>query len=491
MIFTYLKHNWLQFWRSPALGQSIVQNVILGIFGLYLILNMLFLSFLFGDLIGEHLPDKDLLIFSVALLLYYALLDLIIRFFLQKFPSILLKPYMILPLKKSSIAHYLLTTSLGSFYNLFPLFFIIPFFFISILGAYSGLTAFNFLLFTIGMVLFNNFLSFWIDKSMAANKKIGFVLLVLVLFLFFLEVKGYLQLLPILEELVAIIIKNPLLSAIPLALSFLLYAFLHRFFVKNMSIEAKNQTTNNFVDSINVTGLDRFGEAGKLMDLELKLIQRSRRAKSQVLISFVFLLYPLAFLNDSFMTSPYMLLMIGLLCTGMMALNHGQLMLSWNSLHFDLLQSRKTTIYDLFSAKYYILVGSCLLMYVLSLPYIFINPDIVLFNTAMLFFNMSGSVLIYMLLASFNSLRIDPNEGNWFNFSGFGAAHYLIFIPIMGIPALLYWIGNHFAGKFGGLFLIAFLGILGLVFHKSVIQLCVRIFNKNRYKIAAAFRKKG
>ena len=182
-------------------------------------------------------------------------------------------------------------------------------------------------------------------------------------------------------------------------------------------------------------------------------------------------------------------IIFGLLMTGMIALNHGQLMLSWNSLHFDLLMSRGNTIHDIFKAKYFILALSCVVTYLLTLPYLFLDPNIVLFNTAMLFINTSISIYSYMILASYNSLRIDPDQGNTFSFSGFGAAHYLIGIPIMVLPLAIYFIPRLVGGMTAGLLALFIVGVGGTVFYRQVINSCVKLFNTNRYKIAAAFRK--
>ena len=236
--------------------------------------------------------------------------------------------------------------------------------------------------------------------------------------------------------------------------------------------------------------LDRFGEAGKIMALELKLILRNKRSKAYFWMSLLFLLYPLLFIGDEYFDSAYFLILMGVLVTGMMALNHGQLMLSWNSPHFDLLLTRRTKIEDIFKAKYYLLALSCLLMFILSLPYFFLNKEMVLFNLIMMLFHVGVSIFLYMFLASYNSKRIDPAEGGAFSFSGFGAAHYLIMIPIIGIPIMLYGLGYLIAGKSAGILLIALVGLIGFAFHKSIIRFCTNNFMLNRYKISAAFRNK-
>jgi len=217
---------------------------------------------------------------------------------------------------------------------------------------------------------------------------------------------------------------------------------------------------------------------------------RSKRARSYLIMSVLFLFYPFILLDmDGGATSPYMLIIIGVIVTGMLAMNHGQLMLSWNSLHFDLLQSRSYTYHDLFMGKYYVLALSCIICFVLCLPYFFIEKDIVLFSFVLLLYNMSISLFAYMYLASYNSLRIDPNEKGAFSMQGFGAAHFLIIFPIMFLPCLLYLIGSFFGGKTGGLAFIALVGIIGLLLHQPIIRFCVENFKENRYQIGAAFRK--
>jgi hypothetical protein len=151
--------------------------------------------------------------------------------------------------------------------------------------------------------------------------------------------------------------------------------------------------------------------------------------------------------------------------------------------------SRGNTIHDIFKAKYYVLALSCLVTYLLTLPYIFFDPKIVAFNTALVVMNTSFSVYAYMVLASYNSLRVDPNEGGAFSFGGFGAAHYLIGIPIIILPLLIYGAGYLAGGTLGGLIALFVIGLVSTLFHKQVITACVSLFIRNRYKILAAFRK--
>jgi len=485
-----LKHAWLEFKRSPSLTRNIFQTILLAIIGTYFILTMIGLALVVKPILKDAMPGQDLLLVTGGMIGYYFLMDLLMRYFLQKFPVLTVKSYLTLPFKKSSLSHYVLFRSLGSFFNWLPLFFLVPFFFKEILSAYPA-TALSFALFSIGMVVFNNFLSLWITKNMAVKNGWSGIVIIGLLVLFFLEYKGYFSLFEYMKNGVAMVLASPVFSAIPLVLSGGLYLFLHYFFKKELYLE-KAQSAQNLVGSnLSIGWFDRFGDAGKLMDLELKLILRSKRARSYFMMSIMMLFYPLFFISmgEEIKENPYILLMIGLFITGMMAINHGQIILSWNSLHFDLLMSRGHRIYDIFKGKYLFLALTCLLTFVLGLPYFFYDPHITLFAAAMLLYNLSFSLFGYLFLASYTALRVDPNAGGAFSFDGFGLAHYLIIFPIMGIPFMLYYMGNHIGGMAGGLLAISIPSALVLVFYNSMLEGMVNNFKKNKYKIAAAFRK--
>jgi len=60
MILRLIKHSWLQFWRSPTLTQNMVQTFFLGLFAVYLIINMVVLGFVLGPILEEYFPEQVL-----------------------------------------------------------------------------------------------------------------------------------------------------------------------------------------------------------------------------------------------------------------------------------------------------------------------------------------------------------------------------------------------------------------------------------------------
>jgi len=484
----FLKHAWLSFRRSPALTQNILQTLILAFFGFYIAISFLVSGLVAGELIRDFFPGRNVMGMAGAFLIYYFPIDILTRYFLQKFPTIAVKPYLLLPVSRSGMVHYLLRRSIFSFYSFLPLFLTLPFFLIEVLPTASSTQAIGFVVMVLGLIVSSNYISFWLSKASDFNNSFSIVLLLLLFTFLFLEFKGITSFFPYLESAALAFFSNPVWWLIPVALSLGMYLYLLSYFKRHLTAE-KEVKDERYLQNFSLGFFSRFGRAGHLMDLELRLLLRSKRARSYLLLSFAFLFFPLVMSLEEGEASTMGYIIFGLLMTGMVALNHGQLMLSWNSLHFDLLLSRGNTIHDIFKAKYFILVLSCVLTYLLTLPYIFYDPNIVKFNTALLFINTSFSIYLYMALASYNSLRVDPNEGNSMSMSGFGAAHYLIGLPIIAFPFIIYFAGKIPFGETGGWLALLIVGVVGTLFYRQVINACVSLFEKNRYKIAAAFRK--
>lgn len=484
----FLKQAWLSFRRSPALTQNLAQTIILAFFGFYLAASFLVSSLVAGELIREFFPGKDVLGMAGAFLIYYFPIDILTRYFMQKFPTMSIKPYLLLPVSKGSMIHYLLRRSLFSFYSFLPLFLTVPFFFVEVLPNASGTETIGFIALVLGIIFSSNYISFWISKASDLNNWFSTILLVVLFTFLFLEFKGITSFFPSLETAGSAFFSTPLLWIIPFAIGGLVYLYLFSYFKKFLTIEQEAKK-DSYLPNVSLGFFSRFGRAGKLMDLELRLLLRSKRARSYLLVSVAFLFFPLVMAFDEEAGGEFYYLLFGLFMSGMIALNHGQLMLSWNSLHFDLLLSRGNTIRDIFRAKYYILALSCIITWLLTIPYLFADPQIVAFCTALVFINTSFSIYAYMVLASYNSMRIDPNEGGALNMSGFGAAHYLIGLPIVAFPFIVYYGGKFAFGETGGLLSLLVVGVLGTIFHQQVIDACVKLFTTNRYKISAAFRK--
>lgn len=484
------RYQWLSWVRSPALTQQIVQTVILALFGLYMAANLVFLSLFATKIMQEVYPQADPAIKLGGLLIYGFFAGLLMRILFQKFPAIHIKPYLLLPITRSNLIHYLLRSSLTSFFNWMPLFILIPYFVQDVLPSHSAAYAIHFLLFYTGFVLFNNYLAFSIDKLFKLKPAVAAIPVILLIGVFIADHRGWIAVSPVLESWFAACMQKGWIASLPLIGAIVLYVYnlkalgLVYFLVDRNSNEPVTEM------SIPTTWLGRLGPTGILIGNEIRMIWRHKRSRSLLYIASLMVLYPLIFMGNPVMDFVAFKIFLALFITGIFALNYGQLMLSWNSPHFDFLATRQVRIEDIFRAKYYTLAGSCVVLFLITLPYGWVYPDYLPAHIALFLFNVGFSIYIYMILAAFNSKRIDPSKGAMMNYEGISIVHFFILLPLWGIPFLIY-VAFQFLGANVPFLIIGGLGVIGALFHPTIIHQVTRLFESRKYPILSAFRKKS
>ncbi len=166
--------QWKQFFRSKYWQKSLVLNLLLAFLALYFAVSFMTLGFVLYKIIEEAYPEQDVLAVANTFVFYWILADLMIRFFLQKLPTMSVKPLLTLPLKKSKIVHYALGKSVVSFFNVLPLFVVLPFAFSLIGNGYAGTRVWLWVVAMIMCSLIINFLNFLIE-SKTSTSEWGFV----------------------------------------------------------------------------------------------------------------------------------------------------------------------------------------------------------------------------------------------------------------------------------------------------------------------------
>src|SRR5574344_2098223 len=102
-MYKLLTHQWKEKIRSPFWQKNILLNIVLGILGLYLLLNLVAISLFADKILLEIFKDCDVIESFTRLLFYYFLFDLIARFLFQQLPTLSIQPYLTLPIKKSTL----------------------------------------------------------------------------------------------------------------------------------------------------------------------------------------------------------------------------------------------------------------------------------------------------------------------------------------------------------------------------------------------------
>ncbi len=487
---SYLRsHAWKSFRRSPLFGRNMAEGGLKLFFGLYFAVMIFGLSAGSGFLLKEFFPKLDVIHTGGAIILYYFICGLIMRFVFQQFKGLHIQPYLHLPIKEAKISNYLLNRSFFDFFNLFPLLLVLPFMLVWVLPNIDKLTFFGLLLFFIGITFINHFVAYLISKGQSKASRWLLVLIPLLVLLIYLDYEFSIGIMSTLSSSIEILLANPWFMPLPAIVASLLYFKVRTDINHQLKDIQVNNDTDIYGSTLNLPFLEKHGIVGSIIQLEANLMLRSKRARQYAYSSILMLLYPLFIFGGSIQEDSGFAILAAAFVAGAFSLNYGTLLFSWNSNHFDLILSKLHDIEDYIKAKYYILSGSTVLFTLIGLPYLFLSVKFYMVVLAVGLFGLSVIPMIYIVFSLYNSKKIDPNQGGAFSTSGMGAMHFVIMLPVIAVPALIYYLGNGLIGDPWGAILIAATGLICLLLMKPFIRWAVKEFHSRKHILNEAFRE--
>ncbi len=490
MFLTLLAHQWRSDLRSSVFQKSLALNIILALLILYFGGIFLFIGFHLDKLLGELYPGQNVVSVFNGMLLVYFLIDLFFRFLMQELPVLAIQPYLHLPISKNKLVHYVLVKSVPSFFNLLPLLFLVPFKVTAVIPAYGLGIATGWLLALMTVTLLNNFLLLYFKRQMSNKPLYTLAFGLVIVGLMLLDYLDVLQLQVVSQVVFGAILSQPWLVIVPVLLLVGTY-LLNFYFLKahtypeELQVGKAKEATGG-----DITFLNRFGEIGKLIELELKLIWRHKRTKSVVTLSVMFLFYGFIFYgNGKYLDGFAMLIFVGIVLSGMTMFNYGQFLPGWQGGHFDGLLTQRISPYQFLSAKYWMMVPVMVLAFILTLPYGFFGYKIILINTAALLYNIGVNVFVVFFFSVQNTQKLDLSKSATFSWQGVGASKFVMMLPLMVLPILIYLPFGLLGVPYAGIAAIGGLGLLGIIFQKQLLQYSANRFTAHKYKLAAGFRQ--
>jgi hypothetical protein len=487
-MYKLLIHQWKEKIRSPFWQKSIILNIVLGILGLYLMLNILAIGFFADKIILSIYKDGDVVKVFTGLLFYYFAFDLIFRFLLQQLPTLSIQPYLTLPVKKSTLLHYPLLKTVPDLFNVIALLLILPFFIKVICITQSPFFCLTWIVSVFSFIVTNNYLNFSLKKYFSKRPLLILLLLAFVGSFLYLDIANVVSFSGFYSSALLYLANNPFLVVLPVAIAIFAYMLAYFLLKRNSYIEDSQSQQRSSSGSF--LFLNRFGETGNLIQVEVKMILRNKRPKSLLYLSLIFLAYGLMFYRKRDLDNYLILTFVGLFLTSMFAINYGQYMFSWESSFFDSYMANKIERFKYLKSKYLFFSISCFIMFFLTLPYAFISYKIGLINASLLLYNIGISSIIMMFFSTYNTSRIDLGKSQFMNYQGTGITQFLVIFPVMGIPALAYLAFNHFGIPEYTFYVLGIIGVTGIVFNKYLIQMVANQFVKRKYKMAVGFRQK-
>ena len=488
MISHFLKLEWKQFIRSASFGKSLGLKILMGFFALYFILSFLTIGIGGYFILKKIFPESDPLQIVNSYLLFAILGDLIFRYFMQKLPIMNIKPMLTLQIKKSTLVHYVLGKSSFSFFNILGLFFYIPFALVLIKEGYNVAGVLGWLLTMILIIQSANFLNFIINKNNIAFAILSLILISLIGLQKFdiVDVVGFGG--PIFDAIYA----NPIYSLFGVVVLISLYQLNYKQLNSQVYLDAAVSVKVEEANTSDLTWANKLGDVAPFIKNDIRLIWRNKRTKTVFLMSFLFLFYGLFFFTQkTSLEMPAMLMFGALFVTGGFTLNYGQFVPAWDSAHYKMLMSQSFKYRKFLESKWVLMVAMTTILYFLSFPYLYFGTDIFLIITAGAIFNIGFNSLFLLYSGSFNRKKIDLTKSGFGNTQGTSATQFLIIIPLMLLPMLLFWVFNKFVGHNTGFIVVATIGIISLLLKNYALNFIEKKYIKDKYAMINAFGKEA
>ncbi len=490
MNFNLISHQQKAAMRSPIFGKSLGIKLLMGFIFFIISLELLGFAFYVGTALAKKGGDPLNELLSYFIYFFGAML--LLRSLMQKLPTMAVTPYLLLPIKKSRLVNFILTKPLFNVLNLIPVLIILPLLF----PISSYMTSSQIWLVLVSLLicdLFINYLAIYIKRVQIKYEIVFYIFLLSIVFFGFIDHFNLIDIKSYSASIFQALIQKPILLLVP-ALMFLGAYFLnYRLLFSNFSLEEFSKGGGTSKGSLSkLTYFERFGKIGEFMMLEMKMVVRNKRSRTQLMMIPLFALYGFMFYpKGDMLDSTAFLMFVGLFMTGGFMMTFGMYFFAWESGHFDLILTSNTSYLNYLRSKYNLMVLSSLLMYCLVLPYTYYGTYILLVNTVAMIFNIGVNTFVLLYFACNNSKYMDLSGGSAFNFQGVSSQHFFLMIPILLFPLIIYAPFGIMEYPTLGLVVIGAIGLLGVIFHEKLLIAVTKRFISKKYKMAEGFRIKS
>jgi hypothetical protein len=488
MIKHFLNLEWKQYFRSSYWQKNILLNILLVFLALYFVAMFLLMGVAMYPLLKKFFPEQDPFIVFNGFLFYWILGDLFVRFFFQKLPVMSVKPLLTLPIKRKTVVNFVLGKSALSFFNFLPLFAIVPFGIMLISEGYETSTILIWMFLIVIITLINNFLNFIIE-SLSSETELSFLpIILLVGGLYGLNHFDIISFTELVSSAIQGVVASPIMILIPMAILFLVYVYNFKILKEKLFLDSSLKAKTQEASTTNLEWTKKFGDIAPFMQLDLKLITRNKRAKSSLWMLALGLLYGLFFYpQPMYLEMEFMFVFIGIFVTGIFLINFGQFIPAWDSSYYKLLMSQNIKYEKYLKSKFTLMIMSVIIMFVLSIPYVYFGWKILIAHFAAAIYNIGINSHVIMLGGSYNRKKIDLDKRAAFNYQGTGAVQWLIGIPLMIVPMALFGALNFFINFETGIAVILLLGLAGIMFHQKIMKFITKKYLDSKYKMIDAF----
>jgi hypothetical protein len=483
--FIYLE--WKSFTRSASFASNLALKILMGFLVLYF--TVVFLALGVGAFYILKKMKLDPLATINKFLMYYFLMDLIVRLLLQAIPVMNIRPLLTMPFKKSTIVHFSLGKTMLSFFNVVHAFFFLPFCAVLIYEGYDVISVLLWGMALFSIVFANNFLNVLLNNK--DNLLVFFITIALILagcqYYKLFDITNFTY--PFFEAL----FHTKWVFAFPVLILMGLYYWTYNYLKGDLYLDAGLSAKNDIAKTENLTWLNQFGTLGTFLKNDIKLIKRNKRSKTTVGLSILFLFYGLIFFNSTSHQPPVMQIFAGIFVSGGFLFTFGQFVPSWDSSYYQLMMTQNIPYRGYLNSKWWLIVIGTFVSTILASFYLYFGWQVYFTIVAGAIYNIGVNSHLVLLGGAFTKTPIDLSmtKGAFGDKKAFNVNTMLLSIPKLVVPLVLYWLGSYIMNPKLGLAFVALAGILGFMFRNTVFSIIEKIYKKEKYKTIEAYKQKG
>ncbi len=424
-------------------------------------------------------------------LIFVLALDFVARFPFQKTPTQEVKPYLLLPIKRNRLIDFLLIRSGLNGFNLIWLFLFVPFAILTIARFYGVVGVLTYCIGIWLLMVFNNYW-FLLCRTLM-NERIWWVLLPILVYGGIAAAIFIPENSPLFAWSVDLgegFITGNLLMFIGVLVAIAIMWFINRSLMVGLIYDEVNKVEDTKVKHVSeYKFLDRYGEIGEYMRLELKLLLRNKICKTSLRTVFIVVI---AFSCVLSFTEVYdgqgmknFIMVYNFVIFGILFLSS---LMSYEGNYIDGLMSRKESIYALLRAKYIMYSIAILIPLVLMIPAMATGKLSVLSCIAWAVF-VAGCVYFFLFqLAVYNNKTVDLNA-KMTNRQNMGTGlQSLISAAAFGVPLILNLVLTSLWGATTTAWILIVIGGGFILTSRFWLKNVYQRFMKRRYKNMEGFR---
>ena len=486
--------QWKEFNRGKAVGGKLVAKIFKWI-GIIYVAFMTFLMGIIASAYGGPLAEFPLEEVTTAPFLYvnkqliYVFVYLIVlRYFVQSLPVVNIKALLLTPVLKTQIVRFSLLKTVLTYFNILPLFFLIPFsFLLASTGDYDivGLIFWNINI--MGLIYVTNFFNFLLKNKNKLIYGIGGILALIKI----LEYYSIVDFTTYSEQFFYLFYSQPYATAFTWLLVFWLYNYVNKYLLQGLYIDTGLQVKIKEAKMDDFSFLDRFGKTATFIKNDLRLLKRSKRARTAVYMGIGMLFYGIIFVPSEDILGSGFLFFGYLFSTGGFLFMFGSFVPSWDSQYYPLMMTQNIEYKEYLNSKWSLMIiGTVISTVLASFIYSFFGTNAVYAVLAGSFYNIGVNGYLTLWAGAYTKSPIDLNSSaNAFgDKKAFNAKTLLVGFPQMLLPVLVYYFTSQYYDHLTGCLAVAGLGTLGIFLKPVAFNLIMKAYKTEKYSTLKAYK---